>query len=106
MSKRLELENLIFWRAAELQANVWGKNGALYASNPDEYLRALLAVYNRFFARENQRDFPQSATYLWDENYFAQHPFFGGLVPFQKLECELFFERYFAAIKNKNLTKN
>jgi len=101
MNKRLELENLIFRRAAVLHAEVWGKNGALFAAHPDGYLQALLAVYNRFFQDENQRNFPLPPTPLLGKDFVGQFPFCGGLVPFQNPACELFFEIYFHTLRQR-----
>ena len=52
---KLTLENLIFAHAARLESPVWARRGRLYAPEKKPLLRALIRVYNRFFARENAR---------------------------------------------------
>ena len=52
---KLTLENLIFAHAARLQTVLWARGGRLYAPEKKPLLRALVRVYNRFFARENAR---------------------------------------------------
>lgn len=50
---KLTLENLIFAHAARLQTALWTRGGRLVASEKKPLLRALIRVYNRFFAQEN-----------------------------------------------------
>lgn len=50
---KLTLENLIFAHAARLESPVWAHRGRLFAPEKKPLLRALIRVYNRFFAREN-----------------------------------------------------
>ena len=52
---KLTLENLIFAHAARLESPVWAHRGRLFAPEKKPLLRALIRVYNRFFARENVR---------------------------------------------------
>lgn len=52
---KLTLENLIFAHAARLESPVWAHRGRLFAPEKKPLLRALIRVYNRFFARENER---------------------------------------------------
>ena len=50
---KLTLENLIFAHAARLESPVWAHRGRLFAPEKKPLLRALIRVYNRFFAQEN-----------------------------------------------------
>lgn len=50
---KLTLENLIFAHAARFESPVWAHRGRLFAPEKKPLLRALIRVYNRFFAREN-----------------------------------------------------
>lgn len=52
---KLTLENLIFAHAARLESPVWARGGRLVAPEKKPLLRALVRVYNRFFARKNAR---------------------------------------------------
>ena len=89
MSTRLKLENLIFARAADLHATVWGKNGALACASTDGLLQSYLRVYNRFFAAENQAEYEEPEESFW-ANYFASTFFYrGGLIPFQSVKSEI-----------------
>lgn len=69
---KLTLENLIFAHAARLQTVLWARGGRLVAPEKKPLLRALIRVYNRFFAQENAR-FLRGAT---GENRRAR--FWGG----------------------------
>lgn len=50
---KLTLENLIFAHTARLESPVWAHRGRLFAPEKKPLLRALIRVYNRFFAQEN-----------------------------------------------------
>ena len=52
---KLTLENLIFAHAARLKSPVWTRRGRLFVPEKKPLLRALIRIYNRFFARENAR---------------------------------------------------
>lgn len=52
---KLTLENLIFAHAAHLESPIWARGGRLVVPEKKPLLRALVRVYNRFFARENAR---------------------------------------------------
>ena len=94
MKKRINLENAIFARAAQLHEKIWSKNGALLTAAVDAYLLALISVYNQFFQVENQQCFPEATEDVW-ANFFTSSVRFGGrLLPFQDLKSELFFESY------------
>ncbi len=95
MRGRAELENLIFKRAAFAKETVFGKRGALYSMGKDNYLHQLLQLYNQFFKAENEQAFLEETDVLWGENYKYERPFYGGLIPFQDLKAEIFFEHYF-----------
>lgn len=53
-STKIDLENLIFARAAFLHAEVDGVRGELVSVSPDICLQVMISVYNAFFADENR----------------------------------------------------
>lgn len=57
MSRKLELENLIFARAARLGVCVDGVRGGLRSASADACLQAYLNVYNAFFALQNRAEY-------------------------------------------------
>jgi len=79
LSLKLDLENRIFARAAVLRVRLYTRKRRLIATpNSDEYLQALLRVYNRFFP------LPADEELSWQRNdlqqrYLSQRPFMGGI---------------------------
>ncbi len=63
LSQKIDLENLIFARAAYLHASVHAKYGGLLSPCKDGPLQALMYVYNVLFRVENFKVFcsPQEA---------------------------------------------
>ena len=99
MSSRLKLENLIFARAAWLRTEIFSQNGALFCARADALLRAWLQTYNAFFAAENRRRFGTFSSTYWADFCAQQEPYWGGLVPFQNTQSEIFFEQRLAAAR-------
>ena len=57
---RIDLENLIFARAAQVHASVDGVRGEWVSPSGDIVLQVLISVYNAFFAEENKRFLAES----------------------------------------------
>ena len=77
MSRRIDLENKIYARAAYLHAAIHSKFGGLNSSHSDGLLQALICIYNAFFQHANWAQFcaqedSLEGFYLFhkNENYF------------------------------------
>lgn len=52
---KIDLENFIFYLSMRGKAPVTAREGRLHCADGTPALRELLAVYNRFFGKQNQR---------------------------------------------------
>jgi len=52
-SKKLALENFIFYRAAHLQVKIYSGAGRFVCACLDPYLQVSILIYNHFFKGEN-----------------------------------------------------
>lgn len=52
---KIDLENFIFYLSVRGKAPVTARRGRLHCAGGTPALRKLLAVYNRFFGKQNQR---------------------------------------------------
>ena len=109
MMRKIELENLIFFRAKRLNTPIFAKKGRLLVLTHDACLRTLVDVYNYFFADENCRKYAEIEPWLWEEFFDEATPFLTNILPFQDIKQELFVENYFKqfsyAKKQKNIDK-
>lgn len=71
MSRKINLENKIYARAAYLHAVIHSKSGGLNSAHPDGYLQALICVYNAFFQYANWVQFCTHENPL--EGYYLFH---------------------------------
>lgn len=74
---KIDLENLIYYRAALELATIYNNQGRLLVKQASVLLRALLGIYNRFFAAENKSLENQSyqqeqAFYVENQKQFVQ----------------------------------
>ncbi len=80
LSQKIDLENLIFARAACLHASVHAKYGGLISSCEDEELQRLLGLYNLLFRAENFKVFCSAQDALEQRQaYVAQRARLPGL---------------------------
>lgn len=68
-STKIDLENAIFCRAAQLSSCVYSRMGELFCIAPDVCLQMMISVYNAFFAEENRS--------LLEDEALAWHDWWG-----------------------------
>lgn len=82
LSSKIELENLIFSRAALLKTAVYAKEGSLSSPVQDLELQTLIYVYNVHFHMENFKHFCCAADALEaHQNYVSQRVYSSVLTP-------------------------
>ena len=80
LSARIDLENEIFARAAQLKTAIHAKYGGLVSSSADLELQTLLYVYNANFRAENFNNFCTRQDALEQrQHYLSQCPYPPGL---------------------------
>ena len=79
LSTKIDLENLIFARAAHLQVPVHAKYGGLFSPAQDLHLQTFIYVYNANFCEENWKRFCAPPENLQPrQEYLAQGRFLPG----------------------------